>query len=150
MMPDSPTSSKLRLVSFIVVAIVAMSVIAVSHYGQEERLEPVKVGVVLPLTGPASFLVDIRDGMLLAVDEVNDDGGIDGRPLKLIVKDSESSPEAGLAAFERIEAKHKPAMYFSATSSVSNAIAPRAEELGVPLMGLVVSMTGFTEGREWV
>jgi len=150
MVLGSVSNGKLRFVSFIVVAIVCLSVITVSLYRQEESSDPVKVGVVLPLTGPASFLVDIRDGMLLAVDEVNEDGGIGGRPLELIVRDSESSPEAGLAAFERIEARHKPVMYLSATSSVSNAIAPRAEEIGVPLMGLVVSMTGFTEGREWV
>ncbi len=109
----------------------------------------IKIGAILTLSGPGSNHVDVRDGMLLAVDEINKRGGINGRKINLVVRDSQSDPKAGLRAFEDIEQEDRPIMYFSTLTTVSKAISPLAEKNKVVLMGLVVSAPDFTKDKEW-
>jgi branched-chain amino acid transport system substrate-binding protein len=59
----------------------------------------VKVGVIGPFTGPSSdFGIPLRQGIELAVAEINNAGGYLGRPLELVVRDDKGNPDAGLAA----------------------------------------------------
>ncbi len=59
----------------------------------------VKVGVIGPFTGPSSdFGIPLRQGIELAVAEINTAGGYLGRPLELVVRDDKGNPDAGLAA----------------------------------------------------
>lgn len=54
---------------------------------------PVKVGAVLPLTGPmSSFGLSMQNAMKVAQRQVNDGGGISGRPLEILYKDSGGLP----------------------------------------------------------
>jgi branched-chain amino acid transport system substrate-binding protein len=57
------------------------------------KSEPLVIAVAAPFTGDSSeFGVQIRMGVELAVDELNDAGGIDGRPVKLQVEDDAGNP----------------------------------------------------------
>lgn len=59
----------------------------------------VKVGIIGPFTGPSSdFGIPLRQGIELAVAEINTAGGYLGRPLELVVRDDKGNPDAGLAA----------------------------------------------------
>lgn len=56
--------------------------------------EPVRVGVAVQLTGVQSELgVQERNGVQLAVEEINASGGVAGRPIELIVRDDLGLPE---------------------------------------------------------
>lgn len=130
-------------------AIVAAAVVVFFILGMQ-REEPIKIGAIISLTGPASHLVDVRDGMELAVDEVNAWGGINGRKIELIVEDSRSNTKEGKKAFNRIEAREHPLLYVSVTSSGSMAVAPLAEKSKVVLVGLVATAPELTSQEEWV
>ena len=55
--------------------------------------EPIKIGAVLSLTGPAApHGENEKMGIDLAVTEINNTGGILGRPLKIIYEDDQTSP----------------------------------------------------------
>ena len=57
--------------------------------------EPIKIGLSINLSGRGGAAGEhIRDGAMLAVQEVNDSGGINGRPLALLVRDDENSEAA--------------------------------------------------------
>jgi branched-chain amino acid transport system substrate-binding protein len=61
---------------------------------QQATGTPVKIGVVLSITGPAAGLgVPTRNGVLLAEKAVNASGGIRGRPIQLIIEDDGSNPD---------------------------------------------------------
>src|SRR5262249_40549105 len=55
--------------------------------------EPIRVGYLPALTGPSSSTgIGINRGIQLAVQEINAAGGIDGRQLELITRDTQSDP----------------------------------------------------------
>src|SRR5271167_3947514 len=55
--------------------------------------DPIQVGYLPALTGPSSSTgVGINRGIQLAVQEINDAGGVDGRQLELITRDTQSDP----------------------------------------------------------
>ena len=55
--------------------------------------EPLRVGSILSVTGPAAFLgEDMKAGLQLAVDEINAAGGINGRKIVWTFYDAESRP----------------------------------------------------------
>lgn len=114
------------------------------------KKEAIKIGAVIALSGPGRYLKDLRDAMVLAVDEINALGGVNGRALELIVEDSRSDAKAAEEALMRIEHAHSPVLYVSTHSCVSMALAPLAQRFKVPLVGLVVSSERFSKQGEWV
>ncbi len=55
--------------------------------------EPIRMGYLPALTGPSSSTgIGINRGVQLAVDEINAAGGLDGRPIDLITRDTQSEP----------------------------------------------------------
>jgi len=61
------------------------------------------VGSIQDLSGPiAGFGKQVRAGMLLAVDEINEQGGIHGRKLKLLVEDSAYDPKKAVLAAQKL------------------------------------------------
>lgn len=66
------------------------------------------VGTIQDLSGPlASVSKQIRDGMVLRVDEVNAQGGINGRQMKLIVEDAAYDPKRATLAAEKLVNRDK-------------------------------------------
>ena len=66
----------------------------------EEGIAPIKLGAVNPLADITG--AQMSKAMQLAVDEINAAGGVLGRPLELIVIDSEFDPAKGAAAIEKL------------------------------------------------
>lgn len=112
--------------------------------------ESIKIGAIIPLTGPAAQHVAVANAIQLAAEEINVSGGINGRKIELIIVDSKTNPENGKKALAQIEAEHHPLLYISTTSLVSMEISPLAEAYNVVLAGLVVSNPEFTKQKEWV
>jgi branched-chain amino acid transport system substrate-binding protein len=76
----------------------ALAVLAASP-ALAQAQSTVKVGLIGPFTGPSSdFGIPLRQGIELAVAEINTAGGYLGRPLELVVRDDKGNPDAGLAA----------------------------------------------------
>ncbi len=72
--------------------------------GQEVDADPIRIGAFFPLSAPGSVVGGeaMRAAMLIAADEINAGGGLLGRPVELIVVDSEGLPERGAAVSERL------------------------------------------------
>jgi len=137
----------------IIIAIVIMVVaaLAVFYALRMQKEGSIKIGAILSLSGPAGFYgKEVRDGMLLAAQEINSRGGINGREIELIIEDSKTNPEEGKKAFDKIESMYHPVLYVSILSSVSLALAPMAGEKGVVLVGMVATAPKLTQKKRWV
>jgi branched-chain amino acid transport system substrate-binding protein len=80
--------------------------------------DTIRIGAYGPVTGPASFLgLGSRAGMELAVKEINDAGGVNGRKLDVIFEDDGFSPAKALAAVKKLIEEDKVFMIFGLSGS---------------------------------
>ena len=70
----------------------------------DAAMEPIKIGALAPLSAPGAVVGGeaMRVAMMIAADELNARGGVLGRPVELIVVDTEGLPERGTAVVERL------------------------------------------------
>jgi branched-chain amino acid transport system substrate-binding protein len=80
--------------------------------------DTVTLGAFGPITGPAAFIgLGGRDGMNLAIKEINAAGGANGRKLRVQFEDDANSPSRALAAVKKLVDQDKVFMVFSVASS---------------------------------
>ena len=95
----------LTVTVFSLLAILLLFFLCRCEKKQEKEL---KIGAIIPLTVPfASYGEPVRDGMFLAVDEINRAGGIKGRVLKLIIEDDAGDPKSAVNAFNKLASSDK-------------------------------------------
>lgn len=93
------------------------------------KLAPLKVGQILALTGGtlASYSELEKRGFDLAVKEINETGGINGHPLKVISEDSALDPKKAISAYNKLVSIDRVHIIVGCIgSSVCLAIAPLA------------------------
>jgi len=113
--------------------------------------DTIKIAAILALSGSGQNSGEgARDGILLAVDEVNTWGGIDGKKIELIIEDSKTDPEESKEMFDKIESIHHPVLYLSTQSNIALALGPLAQEHQVVLFCMLATASKITENREWV
>jgi len=127
----------------VVILIIVICAVA-GYYVYETYFKPpvikeVKIGVVLPLTGPASKEGWIaRRGIELAVEHINRKGGVKslgGAKIVLIFADSQGKPEVGMAEAERLITVEKVhALTGCYQSAVTLPVAGVAEKYKMPFM----------------
>lgn len=87
--------------------------------------QPIKVGFVSTFAGRASDLSkEGRDGALLAIEEVNKNGGVDGRKIQLLVRDDENDADTARRVDKELIDEGVVAIVGHMTSAMSAAAAP--------------------------
>jgi branched-chain amino acid transport system substrate-binding protein len=117
--------------------------------------EPLRMGSILSVTGPAAFLgEDMKAGLQLAVDEINTANGINGRPIAWTFYDAESQTQKAISATRRLISQDKVQLIVSGgnMSGIALAMAPMAEAASIPFIsseGALAIVTPLAE-RHWV
>ncbi|MBU3201305.1 ABC transporter substrate-binding protein [Clostridium estertheticum] len=96
----------------------------------------IKIGVVLPLTGPnSSFGKSGQNGIKLLEDQLNKDGGINGRKIKFIYEDDEGKPDtATTVGTKLISSDNVVAIVGPLTSGSAIALGPIATQSKIPMI----------------
>lgn len=96
--------------------------------------DPILIGYLPALTGPSSSTgIGINRGVQLAVQEINAAGGIDGRQIELIVRDTQSEPTKAVnGAAELIHAHKVSAVVGPVNSGESLAVVPLLAKANTP------------------
>lgn len=96
----------------------------------------IKVGEFGSLTGSeATFGISTHEGIILAVNEVNEQGGIHGKKIKVVTVDDQGKPEEAAAAVTKLITSDKVvALLGEVASSRSLAGAPIAQRYQVPML----------------
>ena len=114
--------------------------------------EPIVVGGFLSLTGASALGgTTVYNSIVATFDYVNENGGINGRPIEFLCYDDASTPEGAVKAATRlIEQDEVPVMIGSHLSPNLVAAMDPIEEAGVPMVGCGTGL-GWTDcGNEYV
>jgi branched-chain amino acid transport system substrate-binding protein len=120
-------------------ALLSLIVLAVACASQQNS--PVdhatlRIGFFGDLTGPTfNFGLSAKNGVLMAADEINQAGGINGRQIDIVIEDDKGSPEESAQVTGRLIERYKVlAIIGAGASGNSLAAAPKAQSARVPLI----------------
>jgi branched-chain amino acid transport system substrate-binding protein len=88
--------------------------------------EPVRLGVAFPLS--SLYGQQTNSGVQLALKEVNDRGGILGRPVRVIILDNQDKPEEAVAVLERLITRDKVQAVAASFSSLTGLAEQKVTE----------------------
>lgn len=130
-----------RLQAIIIVAVIIVAAIAGAVYYYYYAMVPVerppiKIGLVGELTGPWAYSgTGQLEGLNFAVEKINREGGVLGRPLELVVTDSRSDVSEAKTLFRRlVEVEGVSAVIGGISSSVGIALAEEAQNAMIPFI----------------
>ncbi len=109
--------------------------------------DPIKIGLVTALSGQSARAGEaLTRGATIAIEEINKQGGVLGRPLELVRRDDESNPAKGLiAARELIQREKVAAVIGGLDTPVALAIVPFINNAKVPFVVPWAAGTNITQ-----
>ena len=115
---------------------------------------PIKIGALLPLTGPsAASGQDMRNAYELAKEQINAAGGINGQPIEVIYEDDRNDPATAVASFEKLVNSDKVEVLVGGlASTITAALIEPAKKAQVPLAWTGAASTKVEEGfqgQDW-
>lgn len=135
-----------RLCSYVFALFQILAVAGTAPALAEEK-EPITMGVLLPLTGFGAPVAEAgRIGIELAVKELNEAGGIDGRQINIVIADDQSDTSIAVNEVKRlVHQAGIDVLIGSAVSQNNLAILPVLNEAKIPSISLSGAQTLTTE-----
>jgi branched-chain amino acid transport system substrate-binding protein len=132
--------------------LLALGPIAAGPPAGAQARPPITVALVAATSGGSALSGEaIKRGLTVAIDEINDRGGLlGGRKIQLVIRDEEGNPSKGVtAARDVIEREKAVAVFGGLHSPVGLAMLPVFHELRVPYVGTWAAATAITRnGRQ--
>ena len=124
---------KFNHLSTILAALLAVAGQAATAQQQGVAKDEILIGTIQDLSGPlAGYGKDLRNGMNLRVAEVNEQGGVNGRKIKLLVEDSGYDPKSAVLAVQKLVTQDKVFVIAGLLgTSSNNAALPVLMQRGV-------------------
>ena len=118
--------------------------------GPEPEAEPITLAAALAETGRLEGAGnDVAWGYRLAVELLNERGGIAGRPVQLVIRDDGSDPETSARLYsEYVASDTITALLGPYSSVITEAVIPVAEAAGIPLVAPMASAPELWAGRQ--
>ncbi len=129
-----------KFICFVTVMFFMVTGIFSVYYLNSKEKEPIKIGLVTTLTGPASTAgILTRNGALLAIEQCNELGGINGHHIKVIIRDDKGDPEEAMRVDAELIDKGVVAFLAHYLSSVSVKVVPLMKKHNILLLSLGAS-----------
>ena len=114
--------------------------------------EPIRIGAILSVTGPASFLGEPQKKTLeMLAQQLNAGGGIAGRKIELVVYDDGGDANAARTFASRLIDQDKiVAMVGGSTTGTTMAVLPVFEEAEIPFMSMAGALQVVQPVKKWV
>ncbi|MDP2936219.1 MAG: ABC transporter substrate-binding protein [Dehalococcoidia bacterium] len=125
---------------------------AASPTAPPKALDPIKLGFQNSFSGyMAPMGTPERDSVLMLEEKVNKEGGINGRPLKVIVYDDESDETKGVLAIKKAINEDKVlGIIGTSASGIAMAQVPVAEDAQVPWITMQSAKSTILPNRKWI
>jgi branched-chain amino acid transport system substrate-binding protein len=117
--------------------------------GDAATADGIKIGLVASQNGELKpWGEDSVKGAQLAVEEFNKEGGVDGKNVVLMIGDSNSKPEIGKSAAEKLMSDGAIGLLGEVASGITMQMEQAAEAKGVPVVAIGATRTDLTQGHD--
>ena len=139
----------MRRIGVIFVAVWIVVAAAAAGAPPAQAAEPIRIGAIFSVTGPASFLGEPeRNTVKMLEEDLNKAGGLSGRKLEVIVYDDESDATKAVTAVDRLIKRDRVvAIVGPSTSGSTLAIIPKVEEAKIPLVSCAAAQEDRGAGQ---
>ncbi|MBP3561992.1 MAG: ABC transporter substrate-binding protein [Treponema sp.] len=112
----------------------------------------VKIGGIFPLSGQvAVYGVECKNGVDLAIEEINAAGGINGKPIVLVSEDDEGNPDKTVNAFKKLSTKDGVKIVIgSLTSGCTQAITTLSQASKVVQIAPAATAPAITDAGDFI
>ena len=130
---------------------VMAALLALTSCGAKETNE-IKIGGIFPLSGAvAVYGVECKNGLDLAIEEINAAGGINGKNVVLISEDDEGNPDKTVNAYQKLTSKDGAKIIIgSLTSGCTQAITNRAQAQKVVQIAPAATAPAITDAGDYI
>lgn len=129
----------------------SMALSAIFGAGSVAAQEPVRMALVVPITGPFAVLgTSQQQGVVLAVEQINARGGINGRKIELTTEDTGASPTTAVTALRRAMSAKPVAVFGPIIGTQVLAMAPEIQREGVPFLVIPGTLKVTQIGNPWI
>jgi branched-chain amino acid transport system substrate-binding protein len=117
-----------------------------------EDRRTIQIGFFGDLTGPTfNFGLSAKNGVLMAAEEINQAGGINGHMIDIVIEDDKGSPEEAAQVTGKLIDRYKViAIIGAGASGNSLAAAPRAQSAHVPLIAPSSTNPAVTQAGDYI
>ena len=135
---------------FLWATLLTLALFAIACAGQSD--DAFRIGVMESLTGPGETYGTVANqSKQMAADEINAAGGINGRPLELIVEDSQCSAQGAVAAYTKLtDVDGVKIILGTSCSSAMLGAAPLAEADGIILFSGLASNPDIANAGDYI
>lgn len=114
--------------------------------------EPIRIGGLFDLSGKAQHIgTPTKDVAMMLIDRINKRGGLNGRPIEMVVADTQSEPSQSVVALKRLLGKDKVvAVIGPTTTGAAMACLSTIEEAKIPMVACVGGDAPVNPARKWV
>ena len=137
--------------AFLVAALITTILIS-TLTGCKNEATTIKIGGIAPATGPtAAFGIPSKNGYEMAIEEVNENGGILGKKVELVFADDKGDPTEGATAAQKLINQDKVvAIVGTVMSSVTLAFAPICQSAGIPMITHIGTNEKITQVGDYI
>ena len=152
--PGKLSKEQHKVKALVAVLIIAILIVGCSRQPNpnERDRTPLKIGFFGDLSGPTfNFGQSAKNGVLMAAAQINQAGGINGRPIDVVLEDDHGSPElAAELAGKLITQDHVISIIAAGTSGNSRAAAPKAQAAHIPMISPSSTDPAVTQVGEYI
>lgn len=141
----------------IIVAILILAVGGYYIYQQKQnntediidKKEVIKIGAIIPLTGRfAEMSLPIKDAMDMAVNDINQNGGVNGKTIQIVYGDSKGNATTGVNEVLKMINSDDIKIITTFLTGVSEAVKPITEKNNILLLAQTVSPTILKDSKK--
>ena len=141
-----------KIVATLFTILFVFAAVSCSKKDADSASRIIKIGGVAPLSGNvAVYGVECKNGIDLAVEEINAAGGVAGKKLVFICEDDEGMPDKTVNAFKKLITKDKVSIVIgSLTSGCAKAITTLAQARGVVQIAPAATSPDITDAGNFI
>ena len=142
---------KMKKKVLLILVAILVAVLCVFYFGNKKSSDTIKIGAILSLTGDNAQQGNLaKNGILVAVEKVNKEGGINGKKIELVIEDSHTDANGTITAMKKLVTLDKVKGIVVTGDIELPVVNQIADNYKIPIMATICTGMLDVKRSEWV